>query len=145
MRYRGRDFSEDEIRWIKDLISNDKLLNRAQLSRLICEELNWRRPDGRLKDMACRVALLQMERDTWITLPCAKHQFRVLKDQVSRTDLGKPSEDLICRAGDLLEIHLDLVQSPADKRLWAELVDRYHYLGHTPLRGAQLRYLIRSE
>jgi hypothetical protein len=33
----------------------------------------------------------------------------------------------------------------SDKRLWAELVNRYHYLGYKALSGAQLRYLIRSE
>ncbi len=27
-------------------------------------------------------------------------------------------------------------------RLWNGLIDRYHYLGYTPLPGAQLRYLI---
>ena len=36
----------------------------------------------------------------------------------------------------------------ADKeasRLWNGLIDRYHYLGYTPLPGAQMRYLIESD
>ncbi|MBI4803524.1 MAG: hypothetical protein HY796_13475, partial [Elusimicrobia bacterium] len=37
--------------------------NRAQLSRLVCDELRWFRLDGRRKDMACRVAMLRMHRD----------------------------------------------------------------------------------
>ncbi|MGK0170973.1 MAG: hypothetical protein ACI9W2_002701 [Gammaproteobacteria bacterium] len=35
----------------------------AQLSRLVCEQPHWRRPDGRLKDMRWRVAMLRMHRD----------------------------------------------------------------------------------
>ena len=29
--------------------------------------------------------------------------------------------------------------------MWNEYIDRYHYLGHTPLPGAQLRYFARWE
>jgi hypothetical protein len=60
MRYRGREFSEGEVSRLHEILSIHVALSRAQLSRLICEELNWRRTDGKLKDMACRVALLQM-------------------------------------------------------------------------------------
>jgi hypothetical protein len=34
--------------------------------------------------------------------------------------------------------------SDDDSRLWNELVQRYHYLGYTPLPGAQMRYLVRA-
>jgi hypothetical protein len=40
-----------------------------RLSQLVCEALNWRRPDGRLKDMSCRVAMLRMQDDGLIQLP----------------------------------------------------------------------------
>ena len=60
MRYCGRDFSASEIESIRTLISEHPGANRARLSRMACEKLNWRRPDGRLKDMSCRVAMLRM-------------------------------------------------------------------------------------
>lgn len=35
---------------------------------------------------------------------------------------------------------LRLVQGTAQSRLWNEYVARYHYLGYTPISGAQFRY-----
>ena len=32
----------------------------------------------------------------------------------------------------------------ADSRLWIELIERYHYLGHRVPVGVQWRYLVRS-
>jgi hypothetical protein len=37
-------------------------------------------------------------------------------------------------------LSLRLVQGTAQSRLWNEYVARYHYLGYTPMSGAQLRY-----
>ena len=37
--------------------------------RLVCERLHWRRANGQLKDMSCRVAMLRMHRDGLIQLP----------------------------------------------------------------------------
>ena len=69
MRYCGRTFTDAEIELIRALIGATPPLNRAQLSREACERLDWRRPDGRLKEMSCRVALLRMQTDGLITLP----------------------------------------------------------------------------
>ena len=44
-------------------------LNRAQLARRVCSERHWLRPEGRSKEMSCRVAKLRMERAGLITLP----------------------------------------------------------------------------
>ena len=54
IRYCGRDFSADEMEKIRRLIASSPERNRAQLSRQVCNELGWRRPDGRGKDMSCR-------------------------------------------------------------------------------------------
>jgi len=40
-------------------------------------------------------------------------------------------------------LHLQLVEK-SDSALWNEYIDRYHYLGYTPLPGAQLRYFVHS-
>ena len=37
-------------------------------------------------------------------------------------------------------LSLHLVQGTAQSRLWNEYIARYHYLGYTPMSGAQLRY-----
>ena len=59
MRYCGRDFTPTEIELIRELLTSPQM-NRARLSREVCERLGWRRDNGGLKDMSCRVALNRM-------------------------------------------------------------------------------------
>jgi len=68
-RYCGRDFSVQELEQIRKLIAEDAGRTRAELSRLTCRMLDWYKPDGGLKDMSCRVAMLRMTEDDLITLP----------------------------------------------------------------------------
>jgi hypothetical protein len=44
--------------------------------------------------------------------------------------------------GQLSGLRLDAVREQRASRLWNGLIERYHYLGYSPLPGAQLRYLI---
>ena len=149
MRYRGREFSEVEISRIRALITEEGSLGRAHLSRRVCEELSWRRLDGRLKDMACRVALLQMERAGHITLPVALRPGWMGRPgarlAAPRTLLGEPGAEVSCRVDELRTIFLEPVVSKSEGLYWRELIGRYHYLGYKTLVGAQLRYLIRAE
>ena len=69
MRYSGRHFSALDREVIRTLIAEHPTANRAGLSRLVCTALDWRRADGRLKDMSCRVVMLRMYRDGLIELP----------------------------------------------------------------------------
>lgn len=71
-RYGGRDFSNDGMQLIAELITLNPKSHRAQLSRQVCERLDWRRPDGRLREMICRVAMLRMQADGLIVLPASK-------------------------------------------------------------------------
>ena len=112
VRYCGRLFSEQELQLIRTIIAEDSSRHRFALSQVVCERLHWRRANGQLKDMSCRVAMLRMHRDRLIPLPAL--QVRPLADQ-------------------------------REAQLWREYVDRYHYLGYTPLPGAQMRYLVTSQ
>ena len=70
-RYCGRDFPQAELEQIRALIAHtDPPLSRTQLSQAVCEALHWRKPDGGLKQMSARVALLRMQRDGLLTLCC---------------------------------------------------------------------------
>ena len=72
-RYCARVFSDAELALIRTLIAeHDPPLNRAALSPVVCERLHWRKPDGGLKDMSARVALLRMHREGVIALPPAR-------------------------------------------------------------------------
>ena len=115
---------------------------RAELSRLTCQALAWFKADGGLKDMSARVAMLRMQKDGLIELPpprCKRPDPRVRIG--SRSDPGEPL-DQPARA--LTPLALRRVRTNGESRLWNEYIQRYHYLGHKPLPGAQLRYIVYS-
>lgn len=141
MRYCGREFTEPEIERIRQLLVDQPQLHRAGLSRAVCEQLPWRRPDGRLKEMSCRVAMLRMAEDGLISLPpprrarppgyrLSTHIERATEapEFVPQVDLGKLTVELVTKR---------------DSPLWNGYVHRYHYLGHQLIPGAQLRYFVR--
>jgi len=72
-RYCGRDFTPKEIEQIRSLIKQNPEFNRMRLSKEVCRMLGWLKPDGKLKDMSCRVAMLRMQKDGLIVLPPPTH------------------------------------------------------------------------
>ncbi len=142
MRYVGREFTEEEVQWLKDTISGKADLGRSALSRQFCEVFNWRKPDGGLKEMSCRVAFLKMEKDGLISLPPCKFKPHKTRLFTQRSFLTLPRNDITLRTGEL-NLSFEIVGKEWSF-LWNEYIDRYHYLGYTPLSGAQLRYFVRS-
>lgn len=90
--------------------------------------------------MACRVALLKMQKDGLVQLPPPKHP---LYQPRSKKDLILPALDIICGSLKTLAIELDLLPKN-EAPLWNAYMDQYHYLGNTKLGGAQLRYIVKS-
>ena len=142
VRYCGRLFSSGEIERIRRLIAAAPDLNRAQLSRQVCDLLGWLRPDGGTKDMSCRVAMLRMERDGLITLPPPEKGNGNGRTRPRITSASNPRKPLSLPVGALDELVFVIVQKGAQSSLWNEFIERYHYLGYKPLPGAQMRYFV---
>ena len=143
VRYCGRDFTPTEIALIRELLQIPQM-NRARLSREVCERLGWRRENGALKDMSCRVALLRMHADGLITLPPPRNPKPVAYRSYSHIEQAVLEPALIPAIA-LATLTIDPVLSKADSLLWNAYIQHHHYLGHQPMPGAQLRYLVRAE
>jgi len=142
VRYCGRLFTTEEMDWIRRLMASEPKLNRAQLSRRVCSELHWLRPDGRSKEMSCRVAMLRMQRDGLITLPRPEKGNGNGRNRPRLTTASDPKEPLTLPARAVTPLEFRPVDTPGDSLLWNELIERYHYLKYKPLPGAQMRYLL---
>jgi len=138
-RYSGRLFSRQEIEQVRELIHSHPQMNRQQLSYRVCEHFDWRKHDGSLKDMSCRVALLRMHREGLIELPPPRHKVNPCRGFARRTVQSGPEALFEAAVHELADLRLKRVDRN-NSALWNEYIDRYHYLGYTPLPGAQLRY-----
>ena len=143
-RYCGRLFTADEIQRIRSLTTAEPQRNRAQLSREVCDILGWFRPDGRRKDMSCRVAMLRMQRDGLIALPPPQQTNGNGRHRPRFTSASDPEDPISLPAGRLGDLTFLIVAGRESSSLWNEVIERYHYLGYKPLPGAQLRYFVLS-
>lgn len=131
---------------IGEALAADPSMSRYALSLRVCEWMDWRAANGRLKDVSCRKALLELHRRKLITLPSAE------KCCFNRSGHKSPTEGQIdvpevqCNLKALGEISIVPISSRYSRTswIWNTLMDRFHYLGKGPLCGAQMRYLIAS-
>jgi hypothetical protein len=142
MRYCGRDFTQTEIDQIRALLIIPTM-NRARLSREVCERLGWRRDNGGLKDMSCRVALLRLQTDGLITLPPPRNPKPVTYQSYPHLEQAV-REPATVPTIDLATLTVEPVLSTAESRLWNTYIEHHHYLGHQLMPGAQLRYFVRA-
>ena len=139
-RYCGRDFTPEEMEQIVSLIKHNPEFNRTLLSKEVCQMFQWLKPDGKLKDMSCRVAMLRMDKDGLLQLPPSTRTKLPVR-KIKFTSATDPQSPVTCPVNQLPQLHLQMV-TKTTSALWNEYIERYHYLGHSPLPGAQLRYFI---
>ena len=143
LRLCGRVWSPADLERIRDEIRQASPPLRAEVARRVCEAFQWRDGLGRPKLMSCRVALLRLHRAGRIELPAPSRgngNGKRLRYQRCDLPVGEARRGTV---SDLAEVRLEPVSDRRRSALWNGLVDQYHYLGYTPLPGAQIRYLIR--
>lgn len=142
MVIRGRQFSISDIKIIKKIIFENRSLNRRQLSLLIAEWLNWRQPNGNLKDRAVRDVLLRLNNKAVIRLPQPLYELRTQTAGVKPIDFPEPSVELVGRIDDYAPPVFKVAKQLPDRQLWNYLIEKYHYKGCRIIVGRHLKYLV---
>lgn len=139
----GRRFNDKQIQLVRDTVETFKNLSRKELAFTLCENLNWVTAKGELKINSCLAALDKFEKMGIISLPAKKAFTRsAAHTQIpftGNTCALEPIEEPLAKLG---PIELLRVTTKADRTLWQEYVERYHYLGYKRPFGAHLRYFI---
>ena len=138
--YCAREFSVDDIQTIRFLMAQDPKLQRSALSRKLCQLWGWTKPNGELKDMTCRVALLRMQADGLITLPPSRIGVVRKRAHFPSTCASDAQTPIRQPVHELQRITLQVVSGGATSLLWNEYMARYHYLGYAAMSGSQIRY-----
>jgi hypothetical protein len=112
----------------------------------VCEWMDWRDALGKACTVSARVALSELERRGMLVLPEAR---RITNFE----NVGEAKQEAEPLAVAQLESRLadigpiEIVGVFGDRQLsrtWTRLMEQEHYLGQCKLRGAQMRYLVRS-
>ena len=143
--YCGRAFTPAELGVIRQIA--ESLPTRRAIADAVCDTLPWRRADGRRKDMTARVALARMAADGLITLPAPRNSNgngRHPRHPPGQLALPLQAAPVTTSLATLQPLRLVPVTSRAEPARYNQLIREHHYLGYTPLAGAQLRYLIQA-
>ena len=142
-RFLGHEVGKAEQALIREIVGTCGGLSRMELAATVCELLGWKRRTGSLKARECREFLEKLQSQGGLVLPAKRPGRPAGKaTEVPVTARGEPGARLVGTARDLGEIRLQRVQRLEQRRLFRELVGRYHYLGHRVPFGAHLRYLV---
>ena len=137
----GQTLSDIDLAEIKEVIETCRNLSRTEIASTICELFSWERQSGRLKTVECRQFLEQLESMGLVCLP-PQRRSNSNSILISPSEKTSPSPILSCDLSDLSPVSITNVTTKAQRQLWYEYVDRYHYLGYRVPFGAQLRYFI---
>lgn len=142
-RFVGHGVSSRGLDLVRTIIGDYPTLSREELAATVCELLEWKRPTGRLKARECREWLERLSAAGMIALP-PKRAGRPggTATSIPRTARGEAQPVVSGTVRDIAPILIERVTTPDQRRLFRELVGRYHYLGHTVPFGAHLRYLV---
>lgn len=141
--FKGRSFEPGEIELVREVVATCGGLSRQELANTLCELVDWRRPNLGLKTWEAEDFLERLEELGLVRLPALRRtKPRGTPTRVPRTARGEPGTPIHASLRDLQPITLRLVAASDHRRLWRELVARYHPQGHRVPFGAHLRYLV---
>lgn len=123
------------------LLHNHPSWNRSRLSRELCWRWNWQRPDGQIKDMACRELLRKLESRKLIRLPLRQGPGPGRLREIEPIEFDQ--SPVSCLLSDVRPVKIVNVRSCAKyEKAFNYLLKEYHYLSYGRPVGQNMKYLI---
>ncbi len=145
-RYRGKNYSQSDIHFIKQLIDQNPDDSRRALSKKLCLAWDWKQENGALRDMVCRSFMLELHRSGLITLPPKKlFPKNNIANRKQPVRIPIDQSPLQMKLSDLVPIHFQQVRQSKQEALCNSLIDEFHYLGYCQPVGEHLKYLISAK
>ncbi len=143
-RFCGRVFGREELTLIQEVVETCSGISRTELSYTVCELLEWRRANGRLKGTECLSFLERLEGQGFLKLPESQ---QTGPKKGTRRHIAPATDDplwanLTGSVGAFLPLDVELVKSRKQRQIFKDLVSRHHYLGYAMPFGARLQYLV---
>ncbi|MBS3756930.1 MAG: DUF4338 domain-containing protein [Desulfobacterales bacterium] len=139
----GRQFSPEEMTLVCEVVSTCGGISRQELAYTVCELLDWKRANGKLKERECRDFLEHLEQLGLLKLPEKKPTGSCApRKRMSKKGPAWPYSGLTGSVEHYTPLCVEPVSKPQQRQLFCDLVSRYHYLGYSMPFGARLQYLV---
>jgi hypothetical protein len=141
LKIQGRIVTEAQVYEIRMLLHKHPSWNRSHLSRVLCERWHWQRPDGQIKDMACRELLRKLESRALIKLPPSKGSGPVSQPVIEPIEVDQSL--VSCPLSDIRPVRIVNVRDYGEyEKAFNYLIKEYHYLGYGRPVGQNMKYII---
>ena len=142
----GREFTPEELSLVHEVVTTCGGISRKELAYTVCELLDWKRANGKLKERECRDFLEHMESRGFLSLPVKKPTGSSKPRKHKAASVGEwPYSKLSGSVEQYGSLSVEPVKKPDQRRLFRDLVSRYHYLGYAMPFGARLQYLVYTQ
>src|SRR3989475_8609072 len=143
IRFAGRCFSSEDVALMCQAARDYASLGITEIARTVCEWLDWKRPNGRLKNHECRLLLERLRDQGVLPLPSLHRSGPRGAHTVAITDQSDAQPLIQTTVATLRPLRLLQIES-GDSALFRQFIQRYHYLGYRRPPGANLRYFVQS-
>ena len=141
----GRRFTRHQIADIQETVAMFPNDSRNELSKTICEHLDWTTPKGDYRVAAGLRLLEHLEACGILTLPALRDTAaKSPRKPVVHVRASDPQPEIACTLAALEPLALEEATSPEDVALWNAFADRYHYLGCPRPFGPCIRWFVRD-
>lgn len=145
LRYRGREISDGDIEFIRELMARHGGKSRRGLSEELCRAWGWVQANGELRSMVCRGLMLALHRAGHIELPPVRwvnpNPFLVRSRPAPVLVDRTPWEGTLKELGPLTVAQ---VRRTGKEKIYNGLIEQYHYLGYAQPVGEHLKYVIEA-
>ena len=143
LRHRGKEVTDADVAFIRELIAAHPGASRRVLSKRLCEAWGWVQPNGQLRDMVCRGLMLELHRKGYIELPPVRFTTRNnVVERPRRLPVAVDKTAIDARLSEIRPLEIRQVRRTAAERLFDALIEEHHYLGYVRPVGEHLKYVI---
>jgi hypothetical protein len=136
--------SGSDLASVRSLLSAHPDWSRWRLSRVLCEQWDWRNRAGELKDMAARSLLLKLQDRGLITLPARRQTpFNRMKARPAVELFDATPLECSLRELGSIEVREVSRDKPARRQL-ASALFQHHYLGYGGTVGQNAQYIVKD-
>ena len=140
-RIRGRTIDDAQLETIRCIVAQNRAKGRSAISRILCEHWNWRQENGLLKERACRVLLLTLEKRGQLELPPRMAESFRFPRKAPSDVISYDTSQIKGTVSDFGSLTIRMVRRSPEEALWDHLVDKFHYLARPWIVGSYLKYI----
>ena len=143
---RRPEATDELIKYINDVITEHPDWNRSKISKYLCEQWDWRVPNGQLKDISCRDMLRALDKAGKIKLPKPmKTPRRIANNKKIYIQTFIHVETPIeTKLSALQPLRIELIEEKWIVNEFKAYIDNFHYLGFDRTVGENMKYMVYS-